>query len=757
MSTTYTPTQYRSNDPYQQRVLQFSAQDSRVYLSRVSNQLLKGFGNDAVIRGFDLISSTFTGDIFEVVIDTGILIQDTTLIEVTEQSTLTIDVSGLDDCTGYLLLYTDYQYIESIGINKFSLKITHVTNNGLTFTTDSSSVSWNPSRNRLYLTSFQFTKGSPNIVVEKTFPTFLYLNGYKYEKKGGLLNFHRTDDEYPANELFYYHLAHRYTGDNAYLLKPQLSSSTGDISPITNLQLTDTYISVSIDEYEITEPYKLLVNTPSDAISYTVSSLTIPTTGSNIGDYVLTHNLNQQYFIIEIYDSDNKLFRPNYINFTDENTLTINFSNVISDLSDSYRIVLVYNNLSIIEFDIDEITDPEFDIDHNLNARNIIIQLIDTSDNLYNSNRTVFNILDVDTITINTNYCDLIEGTYQLLIYDNVEYAYNLFNNQTYTIDYTLIAERIHDSDLIDGDFYIDHDFKDSLPACGVIDDDLNIAFPMDIEIIDEDNVTFSITSVTSGSSGTTDLFAAYVYTNPKNKVYSLTSLTSGTSGTDNNLTYLLDVSDRYYENIVFQVYNSENKMIFPGNIIQLVENEQYLFVFTEDFDPTDVNILLLQGFYSYSETFMTPVDYAPVVIDHELNSLYVFVNVFDESGEVVYPDNITIIDKDSLSIITTDLVASENYTINIVTGINKLPNSYTKDYSYYLEFSDNDFDSLSVQSLTITHNLSCEYPIIQVYDEDDTLAFPNIKIIDVNTIELTFSEGIELLPYYKVVIIKPH
>jgi hypothetical protein len=90
MSTTYTPTQYRSNDPYQQRVLQFSAQDSRVYLSRVSNQLLKGFGNDAVVSGFDLISSTFTGDIFEVVIDEGVLIQDTTLVEVTEQSTLSI-------------------------------------------------------------------------------------------------------------------------------------------------------------------------------------------------------------------------------------------------------------------------------------------------------------------------------------------------------------------------------------------------------------------------------------------------------------------------------------------------------------------------------------------------------------------------------------------------------------------------------------------------------------------------------------------
>ena len=761
MSTTYTPTQYRANDPYQQRILQFSAQDSRVYLSRTSNQILKSLGNDAVIKGFETISSSFTGDIFEVIIAPGVLIQDTTLIEVTENSTLTIDISGLDDCSGYLLVYTDYQYIESIALNKFSLKLAHVTNNGLTFTTDTSSVSWNPSRNRIYLTSFQFTKGTSNVLVEKIFPVFMHLNGYKYERKGGQLNFHRTDDAYPPVELFYYNLVHQYTDSNPYLLKTQLISSTGDISPITNLQLTDDYISISIDEYVITDDYKLFVNTPSDAISYTLTSLNIPISGSNVGDYVLTHNLGQQYFIVEVYDSDNKLFRPNYITFTDENSLIVNFNNVISDLSDSYKIILL-SNLNEFEFSIDETIESEFDIVHNLNSENIIIQLIDTTNNLYNSNRTVFSINDSNAITMNTNYCDLIEGTYQLLIYNNVEYVFNLHNNQTYTVDYNLIVERIHDRDLIDGEFYIDHHFNDSFPACGVIDEDLNIAFPREIEIVDDDTVSFSVkslTSITSGTSGTTDLLAAYVFTNPSNTVYSLTSLTSGSSGTGDNLTYLLDISDTYYENIVFQVYDSENKMIFPIKITQLVENEQYLFEFPSDFNPDGVNILIVQSFHSYSETFLTQLSPTSVLINHTLNSLYLFVNIFDNStGELIYPSNITIIDKDNLSIDITDLVISQNYTVNIITGTNRIPHSYIKDNAYYLEFSDNDFDSLSTQSITITHGLSCSHPIVQVYDENDYLLVPsNIQIIDSNSVKLIFPEGIELLPYHKAIIIKPH
>jgi len=761
MSTTYTPIQYRANDPYQQRILQFSAQDSRVYLSRISNQILKSLGNDAVVTGFETISSSFTGDIFEVIIAPGVLIQDTTLIEVTENSTLTIDISGLDDCSGYLLVYTDYQYIESIALNKFSLKLAHVTNNGLTFTTDTSSVSWNSSRNRLYLTFFQFTKGSPNILVEKTFPTFMYLNGYKYERKGGQLNFHKIDDIYPPVELFYYDLAHQYTDDDPYLLKTQLRSPTGDISPITNLQLTDNYISISIDEYTITDPYKLFVNTPADAVSYNISSLSIPTSGSSIGDYVLTHNLEQQYFIVEVYDADNKLFKPNYITFTDENTITINFNNVISDLSDSYKIILL-SNLDEFEFDIDETTESEFDIVHNLNSENIIIQLVDTFDNLYSRNRAVFNVKDVNTITINTNHCDLIEGTYQLFIYNNVEYIFNLYNNQTYTVDYNLISERIHDEDLIDGEFYINHNFNDFFPACGVIDEDLNIAFPREIEIVDDDIVSFSVkslTSITSGTSGTTDLLAAYVFTNPSNTVYSLTSLTSGSSGTGDNLTYLLDISSVYYENIVFQVYNSENKMIFPSEITQLIENQQYLFEFPLDFDPNGVNILVIQSFHSYSEVFVTSVDYTSVLINHDLNSLYVFINVFNElTGELIYPNNITIIDRNNLSITTTDLVESQNYIVNIITGINKIPLSYIKDNSYYLEFSDNDFDSLSIQSITITHGLSCSHPIVQVYDENDYLLSPsNIQIVDSNSVKLIFPEEVELLPYHKAIIIKPH
>jgi|SaaInlV_200m_DNA_2_1039689.scaffolds.fasta_scaffold01003_3 hypothetical protein len=756
MSTSYTPTQYRVNDPYQQRVLQFSAQDSRVYLSRVSNQLLKAFGNDAVIKGFDVVSSSFTGNTFEVVIDSGILIQDSTLIEVTEQSTLSIDVSGLDDCGGYLLIYTDYQYVESISYNVFSLKIAHTDQSGSIVTTDSSSISWIPARNRIYLTLFQFVKGSTNTAQEKIYTNDFYLLGSKYEKRGGLLNLHRTSDPYPAVEPFYYGLTHLYNDEDSLKLIAQVRDDDDDVVSIYNLQLLSSKVNVSISEYTpFTNPYKCVISDPDDANVFTINSTNIVSPGT----YILTHNLSQQYLFVEVYDEDYNVFYPKSINFTSTNTLTIDFSNALLDLADSYTVLLLKENVTIIDILVDEY--ELIEVEHNLNKYNVMCQLADTSGSLYNNiSNSIFNIENQNNIILNTNVCDLVEGTYKLIIYDNVRYYYYLNNNNTFTVSHQLFVKDFNPTELTNGSLQVNHNFDDALPALGMLLNDSELIYPEEYQSISED-----ITEVTFNDDNLptlTDLLSLYIYSFEENTVYSVSSLTAGASGSPSGswdgsfLTYDLDISDIEHTNPVFQVFNDQDKLIFPTNITELTSNEVYQFTFPSYLNLTDFNILVIQGFKSYSETFTTSVDLAPVTIQHELGSNYLFFNLFDETtNQVIFPDSITIVDEDSILLTSQYLSPSSSYKINIATGNTKRITSYSYTNSYYQEFSDNDIFN---HYITITHDLDVSYPIVQVYDENSIQVTDLIiQVMDIDSVKLTFPDTLEIVPYYKAIILKPN
>jgi len=754
MSTSYTPTQYRANDPYQQRLLQFDNQDSRVYLSRVSNQLLKAFGNDAVIKGFDVISSSFTGDIFEVVIDSGILIQDSTLIEVTEQSTLSIDVSGLDDCGGYLLIYTDYQYVEAISYNVFSLKIAHVDPNGSIFTTDSSSISWIPARNRIYLTLFQFAKGSTNTVQEKIYTEDFYLLGSKYEKRGGLLNLHRTSDPYPAVAPFYYGLTHLYNDEDSLKIIAQVRDYDDDVVPIYNLQLLSSKVNVSISEYTpFTNSYKCVTTDPDDANVFTINSDNIVSPGT----YTLTHSLAQQYLYVEVYDEDYKLFHPKNINFTNINTLTIDFSNALLDLADSYTVLLIKENVTVVDVLVDEFEQVE--IEHNLNKYNVMCQLVDPSDNLYNNvSNSVFNIENQNNVILNTDVCDFIEDTYKVLIYNNIRYYYYLNANNTFTTSHQLFVKDFYSPELIDGSLQVNHNFDDILPALGMLNNS-ELVYPSEYQSISDDisKVTFNDDNLPTS----TELLSFYMYSFEENAVYSLSSLTAGASGSPSGswdgsyLTYDLDISEIEHIDPVFQVFNDQDKLIFPTNITEVTPNEVYQFTFPSYLDLTDFNILVIQGFKSYSETFTTSVDLTPVTIEHGLTSNYLFFNLFDETtNQVIFPDSVTVVDDDSILLTTQYLTPSSSYKINIATGNTKRIVSYSYTNSFYQEFSDDDIFN---HYITITHGLNVSYPIVQVYDENSfQVTSLTIQVIDNDSVKLTFPDTLELVPYYKVIVMKP-
>jgi len=163
MSTTYTPQNQRlHNTPYSQILLHENIQDSKVYISRNVNQLLKSIGDDLVLKGLELTKEpeisnytvTFT-------LSPGLIIQNSTLIEIkddlVEDITLSINTSAYDQNNGYLIIYTDFHTLETVAENYLTLKVAYAKADGSGVL---GSTPWNSTRNRIILYRFSFIKSS---------------------------------------------------------------------------------------------------------------------------------------------------------------------------------------------------------------------------------------------------------------------------------------------------------------------------------------------------------------------------------------------------------------------------------------------------------------------------------------------------------------------------------------------------------------------------------------------------------------------
>lgn len=137
MAEYFEPTQSRYNDPYQQLIFDYGTVDSRVYLSRATNMILKAMGNNVICNGFNLAVSGVGTSIATVTVGTGYAIQDSTLIQSTQVATLTINVSTLSDTTtggAHLGIFIDYEYLESVVSNPMNIRLYHISSDGMTIT-----------------------------------------------------------------------------------------------------------------------------------------------------------------------------------------------------------------------------------------------------------------------------------------------------------------------------------------------------------------------------------------------------------------------------------------------------------------------------------------------------------------------------------------------------------------------------------------------------------------------------------------------
>ena len=123
--------QNRYVDPFQQRIQTWDGtNDPKYYLSRTINSLLRSIGDDIVLDGLD-VSVTFTEETVTATISPGLLIQDSTILELDEELTIELENANAYDPEGYFIVVCGYQYLSTPISNPFRFEITYVSPSGI--------------------------------------------------------------------------------------------------------------------------------------------------------------------------------------------------------------------------------------------------------------------------------------------------------------------------------------------------------------------------------------------------------------------------------------------------------------------------------------------------------------------------------------------------------------------------------------------------------------------------------------------------
>lgn len=142
------------NDPYQQRLFDFGLEDSRVYLSRSVNQLLKSVGNNIVLNGFEITDISFTDTNITIDISSGIAIVDMTLVEIRDPVSITFEAANSYDTNGKFVLHVNYEFLETVQSNPAKIKLSYISSDGNTILPDG----WYVNKDNIVLAIVEFSK-----------------------------------------------------------------------------------------------------------------------------------------------------------------------------------------------------------------------------------------------------------------------------------------------------------------------------------------------------------------------------------------------------------------------------------------------------------------------------------------------------------------------------------------------------------------------------------------------------------------------
>lgn|GEM_PF-1434261 len=193
------PTQNRYNDAYQQRGTNYGSIYNSKYLSRASNDILKMFGDNVAVNGL-LVTPTFLGSVITLTFTAGIVIHDSTVINLSAANTLTCDVAALGDTPVagcHLAVFTSFQYIETPDLDAqtaLTMSVYHVNSGGTVVTAFSGSPAFDATKNKIMVTALTFTKSGANVVACEELPSVLTANRVPYLVLSGTNYYMRGED-----------------------------------------------------------------------------------------------------------------------------------------------------------------------------------------------------------------------------------------------------------------------------------------------------------------------------------------------------------------------------------------------------------------------------------------------------------------------------------------------------------------------------------------------------------------------------------
>ena len=187
-----TPQQRRYNDPFVQRLYQYNTPQSGLYLSNPLNTLSIIIGNDVVTNGLEVVSANMNAaHVVSVTISPGTCIVDHVFHEITDQTTLALDVSPYDDANGRLVVVINYEFLQTPESNPLRFKLCYVSNDGNTI----APVDWDEKRDRVVLAVLNFDKSSKSVSVAKDVESINILGktylvrGYNEDTKPNIFQF----------------------------------------------------------------------------------------------------------------------------------------------------------------------------------------------------------------------------------------------------------------------------------------------------------------------------------------------------------------------------------------------------------------------------------------------------------------------------------------------------------------------------------------------------------------------------------------
>lgn len=720
MSRIVTPTQFRYNDPYSQRMLQYDIADTKLYLSRISNLLLKSLGDNAIIRGFELLSTSIVGNNITLTISPGLLIQDATLIEVTENTTIDFDVTDYDDCAGRLVVYTNYQYLDSVSAVQLRFKMSFVTHTGKIYPL---SDPWDLNRNKIYLFLFRFTK-NPVTITSITNPNFYYIEGSKYTYRGKL-NFSPEESGAPVLPD-YFNFIHDY---NTTKIVANIYNELDQLVPVDDFQVLDNNsFKLSVDSYRpFPDNFHICIADPTDNQLFTIHS-------ADFVDYqyTLQHNLGSRDIHVTVYDENGILIIPKQVQCTTVNTVLFDFSNLKEDLAGLYSIIITNSNIYSYSLEVLP-TDEVLTVNHNLTKKYVNIQIQDSLNNIIPIRNPVLDVSDKDTLTIILDACTLPpSNVYKVLIYENTSLVYNFDTNgivsypcQYYIKDFTRENLDVNDK------LTVYHNMNTDFPQVHVYDIYKNLVIPDSVQIFDNNSVIIDVTSL----GITTETYTAVIYASDQETInvntinlnldggdsssitfntyvdcqYSITTPTSGDVNYDGGGSlqfetkiFSFTINKTRIQTPMFQFYTPSLYSFTPDEFKKISDNTYYINT-TSYVDMPNYYIVYSDGYSRYALDFADEnIVSGKLTVNHNLNTLYPVIQIWNSDNILVQPDSIKITSLNQIEVILSSLQPLVGqYTIEVFGG-NICTTNQTVDYSNIIGILDTDPTLSSNSNLNI-------------------------------------------------------